>query len=126
MNIDDLTLGQIKQLRNLLGQQTSSKGEGLQTHLGQKVIIRTYSAGVWFGELIEKSGTEVILKDARRLWYWKAKKSISLSGVAVYGLDDVSKICPAIEKQWLDAIEIISCTDEAIKSIESQKDVEAN
>ena len=126
MTTDDLILGQITQLQNLWGDNNTVKNEGLNSHLGEKVIIRTYSAGVWFGELAEKSGTEVILKDARRLWYWKACKSISLSGVAVYGLDDSSKVCPAIKKQWLDAIEIISCTDKAIKSIESQKDVEAN
>ena len=126
MNIDDLTLGQLKEITKMMGATGGANQETLNSHIGEKVIIRTYSAGVWFGKLIEKAGNEVILQNARRMYYWKANKSISLSGVAVYGVQDCSKICPAIEKQWLNAIEIISCTDEAIKSIESQKDVEAS
>ena len=124
MNVNDLTLGQIKQLQSMFNNNQTAN-QGLNSHIGEKVIVRTYSAGVWFGELIEKSGTEVILKDARRMWYWKANKSISLSGVAVYGISSESNICPRISRQWLDAIEIISCTDVAIKSIEDAPDVEA-
>lgn len=130
INIDELTLGQVKQLQLLLGSNNTSNNTsdntGLNYHIGQKVIIRTYTAGVWFGKLIEKSGNEVILENARRLWYWKAKKSISLSGVAVHGIASESKIPPAIDKQWLEAIEIISLTDDAIKSIEDQPDAEAS
>lgn len=126
MNINDMTIGQAKELASMFGQ----KGEtnSLDSHaIGQKVIIRTYSAGVWFGTLDQKSGKEVILKDARRMWKWWAKKSISLSGVAQYGIKhEDSKICPAVENVWLEAIEIISLTDDAIKSIESAADVEAS
>ena len=125
MNINELTIGQAKELANLFNNKTQN--EGLNSHLGEKVIVRTYSAGVFFGKLIEKIGTEVILEDARRLYQWHAKKSISLSGVAVYGINqDKSKICPPIKKQWLDAIEIISLTETSIKSLEEAKDVEAN
>jgi len=125
MNIDNLTLGQIKQLRELFGENQKSK-ETLNCQLGEKVIIRTYSAGVWFGTLDQKSGNEVILKDARRMWKWWARKSISLSGVAQYGIrHDESKIAPAVSKVWLEAIEIISLTNEAIESIESTDDAEA-
>lgn len=124
MNINDLTIGQARELASLFSQSSSS--DGLNCHISEKVIVRTYSAGVWFGTLTQKSGTEVILKDARRMYYWKARKSISLSGVAVHGVSDKSKICPAISKQWLDAIEIISLTDVAINTIEDQSDVEAS
>ena len=125
MNINELTIGQAKELSNLLNNKTQN--EGLNSHLGEKVIVRTYSAGVFFGKLIEKSGTEVILEDARRLYRFWAKKSISLSGVAVYGINqDKSKICPRIKRQWLDAIEIISLTETAIKSLEEAIDVEAD
>lgn len=54
--------------------------------IGKEVIIRTYSAGVWFGVLKQKAGNEVILTKARRMWSWWAKESISLSGVARYGI----------------------------------------
>ena len=104
----------------------SHKTGSLNEMIGKKVIIRTYSAGVWFGTLSQKSSNEVILTDARRMWRWWAAKSISLSGVAVYGVKaDKSKIAPSVNDVWLEAIEIIPCTDMAIASIEGCKDVEA-
>lgn len=113
MNIDGLTLGEIKLLKSLLSENNQNT---LNTQLGEKVIIRTYSAGVWFGTLSEKSGREVIITDARRMYRWWCNKSISLSGVAKYGIKhSESKICPPIRKQWLEAIEIISLEDVAIK-----------
>lgn len=124
MKIEDLL--KLASLLDSKGCDDSSHAGGLSNHLGEKVIVRTYSAGVWFGELTEKSGSEVILKNARRMYYWKAKKSISLSGVAVYGISSESKICPAVEKQWLEVIEILALTDAAIKTIEDQEDVEAS
>lgn len=83
--------------------------------LGQKVIVRTYSAGNWFGVLEQKSGKEVILKDARRMWRWWAKKSISLSACALYGvIHEKSKIVAPLESAWLEAIEIIPCTGKRV------------
>ena len=94
--------------------------------LGKKVIIRTHSAGVWFGELEQKAGNEVILKNARRMWKWWAKKGISLSACALYGVrHDDSKIVEAVKSVWLEAIEIIPCTNAAIQSLESAPYVEA-
>ena len=120
MNIDSMTIGQIKTIQALF--QPSTNTAGLNTHVGERVIIRTYKAGVWLGKLVEKSGREVILKDARRMWRWHAKESISLSGVAVYGINqDKSKIAPAISKQWLEAIEIMTLSDVAINSIEARR-----
>ena len=116
MNIDELTLKQIKEIQSLNFNNQSST---LNTQLGEKVIIRTYSAGVWFGKLIEKSGNEVILQDARRMWLWKAAESISLSGCAIYGINQKeSKIVEPVEKAWLEAIEIISCSSKSIQSIQ--------
>lgn len=89
--------------------------------LGKYVIVRTYSAGVFAGTLSAKDGNEVLLKEARRLWFWKAPKgkSISLSAVAVDGIDHgASRIPNAVETVWLEAIEIIPTTDLARQSIE--------
>jgi len=33
-------------------------------------IVRTYSAGVFAGYIESRNGREVVLRDARRLWYW--------------------------------------------------------
>lgn len=86
--------------------------------IGKEVIIRTYSAGVWFGVLKQKAGNEVILTKARRMYKWRAKESISLSGVARYGIkQEDSKICGELDAIWLEAIEIIPVTGNAAESI---------
>lgn len=86
--------------------------------IGKEVIIRTYSAGVWFGVLKQKAGNEVILTNARRMYEWWAKESISLSGVARHGIkQEDSKICGELDSVWLEAIEIIPVAGNAAGSI---------
>ena len=41
------------------------------------VIIRTYSAGVFAGYLEKRNGQEVVLRKARRIWYWDGAASLS-------------------------------------------------
>ena len=127
MNIDELTIGQVKEVAALAGGIQGQNKETLTGGMiGEKVIISTYSAGVWFGTLAEKSGNEVILTDARRMWRWWAAESISLSGCALYGIRrGKSKIIAPVSKVWLEAIEIIPCTDVAIQSIGGAPHVEA-
>lgn len=60
--------------------------------IGQYVICRCYSAGVHAGVLVSQTGDNVILKDSRRLWSWKAKSGVALSGVAQNGLASGCKI----------------------------------
>jgi hypothetical protein len=68
MNIDDLTIGQAKQLAAMFAAQVASESAPeLDAHLiGTPVIIRTYSAGVHFGIHDGRKGPEIRLKDARR------------------------------------------------------------
>ena len=125
MNIDNLTYGELKQIASLFNATTETKT--LNGMIGKKCIVRTYSAGVWFGEVSEKSGKEVIIKNARRLWKWFAKESISLSAVAIHGIDhDKSKVNEAVSFVWLEAIELIPATEKAIISIEGAQNVKAN
>lgn len=126
MNIDNLTLNQVKQIHALLGNASTQSYNSLNAMIGKKVIIRTYSAGVWFGTLEQKAGSEVIIKNARRMWKWWAKEGISLSACALYGVKhDGSKIIEAVDSVWLEAIEIIPCTDTAIQSLEGAPHVKA-
>ena len=123
MNIDNLTIGQIKEINSFFFFFSSSANiENKLQHpmIGKKVIVRTYSAGVWFGLLEQKEKNEVILKDARRMYQWFCKESISLSAVAIYGINqDKSRICVAVPSIWLEAIEILPCSDEYINSLEA-------
>jgi len=123
IDINDLTLGQVKELTAMYQSESTP---GLNGMVGKKCIIRTYSAGAWFGVLKEKSGNEVILSQARRMWRWHAAKSISLSACAVEGLkQSKSKICAPVDNVWLEAIEIIPCKITAVNSIEGCPHVEA-
>jgi hypothetical protein len=91
----------------------------METNIGKKVIIRGDKSGVEFGELVEHKGREVTLKDARRIWFWAG--AASLSQLAKDGTTDPSscKFTVSVDSiTILDAIEIIPCTDKAIKSIE--------
>lgn len=75
MNIEELTIGQAKELASIFGGMKASK-DGLDDFAnGKTVIIRTYSAGVWFGNLALKAGNEVILENARRMWKYFCKES---------------------------------------------------
>ena len=88
--------------------------------IGDKVIVRTYSAGVFYGTLAERKKKEVKLEDARRLWYWDGAASLSQLSI-----DGVSKPgnCkfPAVvaEVVLTEAIEILPATKKAQKSIEA-------
>ena len=125
MDIEKLTIAQAREISEMFG-DFKKKNDGLNEQIGEYVIIRTYSAGVWFGRLEKKSGKEVILSEARRMYRWWCAKSISLSGVAKYGIKaDKSQICPALPKVWLEAIEILTMSDVAIESLKGVPDVEA-
>ena len=121
--IDEVTIGEAKQPAKMFGDEKSSSS--LNGMIGQKCIVRTYSAGVWFGEIEQKERNEVIIKNARRLWYWKAKKSISLSAVAQFGIDETSKVAPEVSQVWLEAIELIPAASVSVKSIEEAPDAKA-
>ena len=87
--------------------------------IGKKVIIRGDRSGVFFGTLKAKDGREVTLTDCRRLWYWDGAASISQLAVDGTTEPNDCKFTVAVsEIVILDAIEIIPCTDKAIKSIE--------
>lgn len=82
------------------------------------VVVRTYSAGVFAGELVSRKGKEVKLKNARRIWYWKG--AASLSQLAVDGVKnpDECKFAMPVTIELTEAIEIIDTTKKAKKCIE--------
>lgn len=90
--------------------------------IGKKVIIRANGAGVFFGTLAEKVGDEVMLTNARRLWYWDGAASISQIAMEGVKNPDECKFTMAVNEIVIEkVIEIIPCTDEAIANIEAVK-----
>lgn len=88
MNYEDLTLKQIREIAALAGIVGAAQSVPTAPHpfIGKYVIARCYSAGVHAGEVVSVDGENVILKDSRRLWSWKAQDGLALSGVAQHGL----------------------------------------
>lgn len=81
-------------------------------------IVRTYSAGVFAGNLIERNGKEGKVINARRIWYWSG--AASLSQLAQDGTSDPDNCkfpCEVAEVILTEIIEIIQCTKKAMKSI---------
>jgi len=87
--------------------------------IGKKVIIRAARAGVFFGTLVEKNGSEVELKDCRRIWYWSGASSISQLALDGTSKPNDCKFTVTIEKiVILGVIEILKTTEKSIESIE--------
>jgi hypothetical protein len=84
------------------------------------VIVRTFSAGVFAGNLESRNGQEVVLLNARRLWYWRG--AASLSQLAVDGTskpDECQFPCGVSRVELLQAIEILDVTEKAEVSIKA-------
>lgn len=95
--------------------------------IGEWVIVRCRDAGVHFGKLKSYEGREVVLSDSRRMSYWFAKQGHTLSGCAVHGIKDSSKIAAKIKTIVLpEASEIIECEEVAIKLIGGADEYQPN
>ncbi|CAB4197730.1 hypothetical protein UFOVP1309_31 [uncultured Caudovirales phage] len=120
MNIDEMTYGQLKQIAAMF----SATQQATMNHpfVGKYVIARCYSAGVHAGEVVSADGENVILKDSRRLWSWKAKEGIALSGVAQNGLKSEGKVDTLNPEIALTGVcELIPCSPKARESIDGFK-----
>lgn len=86
------------------------------------VIVRCKSAGVFFGYLHEKDLAigVVLLRQARRLWYWSGAASLSQLAVDGTNKPKECKFPVAVPMISLtEVIEIIPVTDRCIESINS-------
>ena len=82
------------------------------------VIVRTYSAGVFAGTLESREGREVVLTNARRIWYWAGAASLSELAVKGTSRPEDCKFPVAVPRvTLLEAIEILDVTPEAQESI---------
>ena len=87
--------------------------------IGDKVIIRSRDAGVFYGVLLKKSKSSVVLARSRRLWYWDG--AASLSELSQYGVGKPGncKFPREIPEHEISGwCEILPTTREAQKSIE--------
>jgi len=123
MNINDLTIGQLKDLQNLIGgQQTQSSL--FKNMIGKYVIVRSRNEGINAGYLEEADDTGCILKECRRVWYHRpaVKTESWYEGVCNHGLSDDSKVSGVVvRKVIVEDYSITECTDKAAKLIQGAK-----
>lgn len=87
-------------------------------NIGDYIIARTYSAGVFAGTLQRKEGKEIVLSDARRLWYWDGAASLSqLSQEGVKKPQNCKFPQEVPEVLLLEAIELLPVSEVAKRSI---------
>lgn len=84
------------------------------------VIVRTFSAGVFAGNLESRTGQEVVMLNARRIWYWEGAASLSQLAMEGTKYPDKCKFPIAVDRvELLEAVEILDVTKKAQESIES-------
>ena len=122
-DIDNFTLGQLKQIAALVNGQIAQPAQSTaHPFIGKYVIARCYAAGVHAGEVVSVDGENVILKNSRRLWSWKAKDGVALSGVAQAGVASGCKIDVMNPEIALTGVcELIPCSNVAKESINDFK-----
>ncbi len=96
-----------------------AKNSKLNTHTTPVfVLVRTQTAGVFAGEFVSREGREVVLRNARRIWYWDG--AASLSQLAVEGTSkplDCKFAVPVPQVELFEVIEILVITEAGWKSI---------
>lgn len=81
-------------------------------------LIRCKNAGVFFGHIAERRGTEADITDVRRIHYWDGAASLSqmaMEGVSKPRACRFTVTVPSMTV--LGIIELIPCTDKAAKNI---------
>ena len=89
------------------------------------VIVRADQAGVFFGDLVKKEGSEVTLNECRKIHYWdgaSAIEQLALDGVLEETKNDCKFTVTVNNSTINNYIQIIECSEKAIKSIKSVKE----
>lgn len=82
----------------------------------QKYIVRCTHAGVFFGEIKERQGQDVVMTNVRKLWYWSG--ACAVEELAVNGVSQPKdcKFTVIVEEMTvMDPVQIIPCTKKAAK-----------
>ena len=87
--------------------------------LGKKVIVRADRAGVFYGTLEEEKGSDVVLSNVRKLWYWDGAAAIEEISQIGTNKPYNCKFTVVVEEMGIaNAIQILPCTIKAIEAIE--------
>jgi len=126
IDIEQLTISQIKQLAPLFAQLapiTAARDSIHARSIGKYVLVRSRNEGINAGYVVAADETGIVLSEARRIWYHRPSDETSwYEGVANSGLRSDSKIsAPVAEKAIIEDYSITVCTPDAQKSIQGFK-----
>lgn len=90
----------------------------MKEFIGQKVLVRSYDAGVYFGTLEDMEGEQVKMRDARNIWRWEG--ATCLPQVANDGIKG-GRVSQVVSKMVINRVcQIMPLTEAAINNLESQ------
>lgn len=94
----------------------------MNTNKENYVIVRADKAGVFFGQLVKKEGSEVTLNNCRKLYYWKnacAVEQLALDGVREDTKNDC-KFTVVVDNVTINNYtQIIPCSEKAVANLKS-------
>jgi hypothetical protein len=94
-------------VRNLFGQKRKTT-----------YLIRSYSGGVWFGEIQTLKGETCILKGARNLWSWEG--ATCLAQISKTGIK-TGKVSPTVESVYVTQVcNVFKLESKAIENLQNQ------
>lgn len=119
ININELTLGQLKEIARLAGCGKRPRAKERERH----VVVRAYS-GVFFGLLIARRGDEVDLTGVRHIHSWTSnglsRKAVTVEDVAEIGVGSGSNLSGVASAATVfEARVIVDCSEAARKAIEA-------
>lgn len=86
----------------------------------EKFIVRCYGAGVFYGEIASRNGQEAELVNVRQIWRWSGAASLMQLALEGVSRPHDCKFTVTVDRLIVtQVIEIIPCTEKAMKSIEA-------
>lgn len=96
--------------------------ENKENRTNNYFVVRTDRAGVFFGEIKERSHDEITMTNVRKIWYWSGAAAVEQLAVDGVSKPEACKFTIAIKEMIIaDPIQIIPCTDKAYKILSGVK-----
>ncbi len=92
----------------------------MESVIGKRCIVRTYSAGVFSATVQSIDGVTAVLSDSRRLWRWSSGSELSELAMKGVHKKEVCRFSVAVpERVVKGVIEVIPMTDDAAATIDA-------
>ena len=89
----------------------------------EKFLFRCDRSGVFYGEKVEIEGQRAKIKNARKIYYWNGANCLEqLATDGTKRPDDCKFTVTVSEIEVYDLIQLLPCTDVAIKSIDGVRE----